>query len=128
MTARFTYSAIGQGFTPAHPELADPSAARTDQPASGRRRKKKKRSLPAKIVAFFTAVTGPRVDQATFDRRLALCRSGKCGHLMRHKGGEYCGACGCGKWRLAELSKKLWFARLECPNEPPLWKAASITK
>jgi hypothetical protein len=28
----------------------------------------------------------------------------------------YCGACGCGNWRLAELHTKLRFHNLECPK------------
>jgi len=62
---------------------------------------------------FITAVTGPRVDETTYQRRLAICRT--CPHLREEAGHEYCGACGCPQWKLARLSVKLWLAELACP-------------
>ena len=72
------------------------------------------RSLAAKARKMLSIVTGPKVDQATFDARSAECE--RCGFLKRRKAKQYCRACGCPNWHLAELSVKLWFAELECPE------------
>jgi hypothetical protein len=72
------------------------------------------RTLAAKAKKMLSIVTGPKVDQATFDARSAKCD--QCRFLKRRKTKRYCGACGCPNWHLAELSVKLWFAELECPE------------
>jgi len=63
---------------------------------------------------FLTAVIGPRVDDATFQHRLAICRT--CPHRREDDGHEYCGACGCPHWKRARLDVKLRFAELACPK------------
>ena len=72
------------------------------------------RTLAAKARKMLSIVTGPKVDQATFDARSAACD--QCRFLKLRKAKRYCGACGCPNWHLAELSVKRWFAELECPE------------
>jgi hypothetical protein len=81
----------------------------------------KPRSVREKVQSFLAAVTGPKVSDAVFAERLAICRSNQCGYLRTDGEHLYCGACGCPKWRLAELHTKLRFANLECPSDPPFW-------
>jgi ribosomal protein L37E len=66
-----------------------------------------------KLKSFVSAVTGPKASDATFEQRVAECR--RCEHKRDRGEKEYCGACGCPAWKLAELSTKLRFANLECP-------------
>lgn len=80
-------------------------------------------TLAGKIASFAAAVTGPSASDAESARRLAICESNVCGHLVTRRGELYCGACGCPKWKLAELKTKTRFANLECPCDPPLWAA-----
>jgi hypothetical protein len=84
-------------------------------------RKIRKTTLAEKIGTFLSAVTGPTVSDEEAARRLTICRTNECGHLVTKNANEYCGACGCPKWRLAELKTKLRFANLQCPCDPPLW-------
>ncbi|HON94106.1 MAG TPA: hypothetical protein PKZ07_21210, partial [Sedimentisphaerales bacterium] len=63
----------------------------------------------------------PTVPDEEAIRRLTICRTNECGHLVTKDKNEYCGACGCPKWRLAELKTKLRFAQIRCPCDPPLW-------
>lgn len=63
---------------------------------------------------FLAVISGPRVRQDVFVKRWALCHA-PCKYLRQVGDKSYCGACGCGKWRLAELATKLWFANLACP-------------
>lgn len=84
----------------------------------------RRRTIRQKAIAFIEAVTGQGAGEDTYQARLAICRSNECGHLIESDGGYYCGACGCGKWRLAELLRKLRFGDLECPCDPPLWGRA----
>ncbi len=79
----------------------------------------------AKVGRFLTAVTGPHVSDEAFEQRLAACSANTCGKLRVDGEKRYCGACGCGKWRLAELSTKLRFARLECPQG--IWTNDKLT-
>jgi hypothetical protein len=74
-----------------------------------------------KAMAFVEAIISPWVSQEQHDMRVTVCAGNDCGHLRREQEKIYCGACGCGKWRLAELRTKCWFAALECPCDPPLW-------
>jgi hypothetical protein len=74
-----------------------------------------------RVRSFLAAVTGPKVSEEVFRQRLIICASNACGHLRKQDDRLYCGACGCGQWRLAELHTKLWFANLECPLEKSLW-------
>jgi len=67
-----------------------------------------------KAAEFLGAVTGPRVDEAVFQNRLAICRA--CPHRREDAGHEYCDTCGCPNWKLARLDVKLRFANLACPT------------
>lgn len=70
-----------------------------------------------KVKTFLEAVTGPARDDAEYERVRAICLTGKCGKLKTEGDKHYCGACGCGKWKLAELDTKLRFAAVTCPLE-----------
>lgn len=59
------------------------------------------------------ALTGGRCPPEVTEARLAICRV--CEKLKTDDNKMYCGACGCPKWKLSELSTKLTFARLNCP-------------
>lgn len=74
-----------------------------------------------KVSSLMRAVSGPRASEDVYQARLALCRA--CEYLKADGSKEYCGACGCGKWKLAQLSVKLKFAQLECPAGK--WGASS---
>ena len=78
-------------------------------------------SIVSHAVQFVQVVSGPKVNDAEFDRRMALCAA--CPKRKQHEGNLYCGACGCGQWPLAELHTKLRFARLQCPLDPPRFTA-----
>jgi len=67
-----------------------------------------------KAVEFTSTVTSGRVPREVYEARLAAC--GSCEHVHRDGDRLYCRACGCPEWSLAELHKKLWFARLRCPK------------
>ena len=82
-------------------------------------RKVKHKSLMQKVKSLISAVTGPRATEETYQKRLAICEA--CPKLKRKNDKLFCGACGCGKWKLAELHTKLKFADLECPLDPPKW-------
>ncbi|MCK4658084.1 MAG: hypothetical protein KAV82_01055 [Phycisphaerae bacterium] len=75
----------------------------------------------AKVKQFVRTVSGPKVTRRVFDARMAKCAC--CPQHRMTAGKHYCGACGCPNWRLAELAHKLWWARLECPLDPPLFRA-----
>ena len=81
------------------------------------------KKISEKMLTFLRAVTGPAASDETYQNRLATCTG--CEHLKTVVRGDeqrlFCGACGCGKWRLAELHTKLKFADLECPLDPPKW-------
>lgn len=72
-------------------------------------------SFITKVRQFVQCVSGPKVDDATYRYRLAICRSNDCGKTLLKGKYEYCGACGCPKWRMARLKIKLRFAQLACP-------------
>lgn len=74
-----------------------------------------------RAISFVRAVTGPRVPSDVADARLKQCISNECGYLREHDGKHYCGACGCPRWKLAELRNKVTYAKLACPCEPPYW-------
>lgn len=81
----------------------------------------KRKRIAGMAAEFIAAVSGPRVGREAFERRLRMCESNECGHLRYSARREYCGGCGCPRWHMAELHAKLWFARLTCPCEPPVW-------
>lgn len=99
-------------------------AEKAERIAAREKARIKRRNLRQKARAFAEAVTGPKVSPEEFERRMAICKSNRCGHLIDEDGKFYCGACGCPRWRKSELHEKLWFARLECPLEEPLWSKA----
>jgi hypothetical protein len=88
-------------------------------------RETERKGFASRVFSFLTAVTGPHVADEVFARRLAACTANTCGKLKTDGEKRYCGACGCGKWRLAELSTKLRFARLECPQG--IWTNDKLT-
>jgi hypothetical protein len=106
------------------PGLRVPNVPRMAKKETGPRPVRRKK-LMAKVTAFMAAVTGPKTDDETYEKRLAICSSNECGHLKTKGEKLFCGACGCPKWTLAELTTKLRFSQLECPCEPPLWTAAA---
>jgi hypothetical protein len=65
-------------------------------------------------IELASTVTSGRVPREVHETRLAACNS--CEHVHRNGYRLYCHACGCPEWFLAELHKKLWFARLRCPK------------
>jgi hypothetical protein len=69
--------------------------------------------LFAKAIAFLKALFGPRVRRAERQRRLAACAT--CSARWTQQGKDYCGACGCPRWRFAELKTKAGMARATCP-------------
>ena len=69
----------------------------------------------SKIQQFINTVSGPKVNKKTFKMRLKICN--QCPDRKDVDGKSYCNACGCGQWKMAELSSKLWWARLECPKD-----------
>lgn len=69
----------------------------------------------ARVLSFLSAVTGPRCDDDEYRRRISACIA--CDAVKHEDARQYCGACGCGSWRLAELETKLRFQNLECPLE-----------
>ena len=98
-----------------------PAPARPHGPDPDRPRPIQEGTFWGRVRNFLSAVTGPRVSADVFQRRLRACTSNACGHLRTHEDKVYCGACGCPRWKLAELHTKLWFGQLECPAEPPAW-------
>jgi hypothetical protein len=72
------------------------------------------KSLLDKATEFIKTVTGSRVDDAEFQRRLAICI--KCPVMKEVDKKRYCGACGCPSWYLAELNQKLRFKEVKCPK------------
>jgi len=66
-----------------------------------------------KIWTFLRVITGPHIDDEQLGIRLTICRTCLC--REQKNGKEFCMACGCPRYGLAELSTKLRFARLECP-------------
>ncbi len=67
-----------------------------------------------KIRQFFRVTWGKLVVEDVFRERMVVCE--KCPAVRRENERLYCGACGCWQWRLAELTRKLWYAKLPCPN------------
>jgi len=76
---------------------------------------RRQKSFIARVREFASVVTGPKVDETVFEKRLAICST--CPALVQANDKEYCGACSCPNWNLSELHVKLWFAKLECPLE-----------
>jgi len=75
-------------------------------------------AFAANAVEFANVVTSGEADEAIIAARLESCRS--CPKLDRAEDGkEYCGACGCGRWPLARLDRKLAWKALTCPLARP---------
>lgn len=80
-----------------------------------------------KDVLSIESSKGNRVDEATYAQRRLSCFGdktkgiGECPSLKRKNGMTFCGACGCGQNKLAELNEvddkynKLHYPYLECP-------------
>jgi hypothetical protein len=72
-----------------------------------------KHELTKRIRSFLKAVSGPRVNRETYVMRLATCA--ECPKLVARNGKLYCGACGCPKWKPAELTFKAKLENADCP-------------
>jgi hypothetical protein len=83
--------------------------------------KKLARVVKDRALSFVRAVTGPRVPDEVAEARLKQCLSNECGYLRTDGDQHYCSACGCPRWKLAELTNKVRYAKLACPCEPPYW-------
>lgn len=70
---------------------------------------------------FITTVSGGRYpeDHEEVLRRKESCDA--CPALVVENDKKYCGGCGCGKWKLAELDTKLRFIELRCPQNRWEW-------
>lgn len=74
----------------------------------------KAQQFSEKAVSFAKAVTSGYADEALIEKRLSTCHA--CEKLDKSPDGyEYCGACGCGRWPLARLDRKLALKSLPCP-------------
>lgn len=74
-------------------------------------------SIVQRAASFVGAVASGLVADEVVKMRLESCMS--CTALVRGEDGSYCGACGCGRWKLAQLDgvvlPKLRWAKLDCP-------------
>lgn len=82
-----------------------------------------------KFATFVWTVIGPRVPPYVHAKRMSICADCRMRTLViqrptaqdiktqepRFK--EYCGGCGCPKWRMSELRTKNRFARWQCPRK-----------
>lgn len=75
------------------------------------------RGVAAKAVSLVRAVTSGEAVAEVVAARRASCDG--CEHLVADGEARYCGACGCGRTPLSELSRKLRFAHVECPLKRP---------
>lgn len=89
--------------------------------------------VPLRLWRLVRILTGPRIDQAAFDKRMAVCN--ECPSMqirLLHKAPftkRYCGPCNCWHWLPAELDRvKNWLLRWKCPqnkherlDDPPEW-------
>ena len=71
---------------------------------------------------------GPKVTEDVFQLRMAGCgvnqpKEKQCPKVKIKGEKMWCGTCGCGFRKDAELRTKLKYARIECPRIPPVWKA-----
>ena len=67
------------------------------------------------IRAFAAAVLGPRVNQETYDERMAICNV--CPQATHDsKTAVYCLACSCPRWHFALLRVKNRYANWRCPR------------
>lgn len=67
--------------------------------------------------SFARSITSGEAASAVVAARTAQC--GVCPDRVDEPRGSFCGACGCPRTNLAELSRKLRFAYLECPRRRP---------
>lgn len=74
-------------------------------------------SIVGKAKSFVKAVTSGRATDEAIAERSAQCNA--CDKLVRVDDKRYCGACGCGRTRFAELATKLAFANVTCPLGKP---------
>jgi len=72
-----------------------------------------KKNIFQKAKSLAVAVTSGKTTDETFEARMDICKGCKC---LRTLGDNlYCGCCGCGKNRLAELHTKLKMKKARCP-------------
>lgn len=72
-----------------------------------------------RVAQFLSAKLGPKVIDSVYEQRLKSCGYNeliKCEYIKEKDGQFFCGACGCGFRKEAELSSKLRMARVECPK------------
>lgn len=71
-----------------------------------------------RVGEFLSAKLGPKVIESVYQERLKECgyKVVKCEHIKEKGDKAWCGACGCGYRKDAELSTKLKMARVECPK------------
>jgi hypothetical protein len=70
-------------------------------------------NLISKAVSFARAELSGSVPNDLYAARLTVCQ--ECPRLIRRGAHMYCGACGCGTWRFAELHYKLRLRLSFCP-------------
>ena len=70
-------------------------------------------TMVKKVVDFTKIVLSGRCSDLEYTKRKQACAS--CSKLKIVEQKWYCGACGCPKWKLAELGTKLRFKNLPCP-------------
>lgn len=75
------------------------------------------RDRVSKLGSFARSVTSGEADAPVVAARIAQC--GICPARVEEPRGAFCGACRCPRGPLAELSRKLRFAYLECPRRRP---------
>ena len=74
-------------------------------------------STGSAVTSFLGAVFSGEAPPEVVAVRRAQCDA--CPRKIVEARGEFCGACRCPRSRLAELSRKLRFARLRCPLRRP---------
>lgn len=70
-----------------------------------------------KVKSFWQTTTSGQATEETIKLRNESCNT--CPKLVRKSDKRYCGACGCGEWKLSELDTKLSFKVLPCPLNRP---------
>lgn len=79
--------------------------------------------LRKNIETFLKAEFGYEVIDKVYNERLIICGVGpllkRCHNLKIQNAKAWCGACGCGFRKDAELYNKLKLAQVQCPLDPP---------
>ena len=66
-----------------------------------------------KVLRYLATISGPKVVDDVVSARMEKCLA--CKYLKETDDGRWCGTCGCGYRKAAELKVKLQWARVECP-------------